>query len=150
MYSDILIPTDGSRAIREAVEHGLNIAEKYNATVHTLYVVDLRISYHGVFQDHLLEKLEKEGEKAVGEIEERAESRGLKTKKEVVTGIPYEEILDYSENHGIDMIAMGTHGRTGIGRLIIGSTTENVVRHSSVPVMTVRMDKEYGLSSNGV
>lgn len=53
-------------------------------------------------------------------------------------GVPSEEILDYADANGVDLIVMGTHGRTGLPRLLLGSTTERVVRLFDAPVLTVR------------
>jgi nucleotide-binding universal stress UspA family protein len=57
---------------------------------------------------------------------------------QVVEGNPSEEILAYATEHGIDLITMGTHGRSGLDRVVMGSVAERVVRRSSVPVLTVR------------
>lgn len=63
---------------------------------------------------------------------------GLTVVIEIVEGNPHEEILEYVSEHGIDMVIMGTHGRTGLDRVVMGSVAERVVRRSPVPVLTVR------------
>ncbi|MDQ2056428.1 universal stress protein [Halobellus sp. H-GB7] len=136
MYSDILIPTDGSPGAQEAIEHGLEIAQQYEATVHALYVVDTRVSRSGP----LLELLQREGRKAVRNLEEAGTQAGLTVVTEVVEGVPPQEILEYSAMQGIDLIVMGTQGRTGIDRFVMGSVAERVVRHSPVPVLMVRRE----------
>jgi nucleotide-binding universal stress UspA family protein len=57
-------------------------------------------------------------------------------------GDPYEEIIDYAETEGVDMIVMGTHGRSGLDRFLLGSVTEKVVRTADAPVLTVRLSDE--------
>ncbi|AZH24834.1 universal stress protein [Haloplanus aerogenes] len=136
MYSDILIPTDGSPGAQEAIEHGLEIAQQYEATVHALYVVDTRVSRSGP----LLESLQREGRKAVRDLEVAGTQAGLTVVTEVVEGVPPQEILEYSAMQGIDLIVMGTQGRTGIDRFVMGSVAERVVRHSPVPVLMVRRE----------
>lgn len=136
MYSDILIPTDGSPGAQAAIEHGLEIAHQSEATVHALYVVDTRVSRSGP----LLESLQREGREAVRELEVAGTQAGLSVITEIVEGAPPEEILEYSATQGIDLIVMGTQGRTGVDRFVMGSVAERVVRHSPVPVLTVRRE----------
>jgi len=138
MYTDILIPTDGSQGAKAALEHGIEIASKWDATLHTLYVADARLARSGP----LLETLRGEGRKAVRDVEVTGIQAGLAVVTEIVEGNPHEEILDYVTEYGIDMVIMGTHGRTGLDRVMMGSVAERVVRQSPVPVLTVRREKE--------
>ena len=137
MYNDILVPTDGSQGAKAALEHGIAIASKWDATLHTLHVVDTRLARTGP----LLETLRDEGRGAVRDVEVTGTQSGLTVVTEIVEGNPHEEILDYVTEHGIDIVIMGTHGRTGLDRVVMGSVAERVVRRSPVPVLTVR-DKE--------
>lgn len=134
MYNNILVPTDGSQGAKAALEHGIEIASKWDSTLHTLYVVDARLTRSGP----LLETLRDEGRKAVRDVEVTGTQAGLTVVTEIVEGNPHEEILDYVTEHSIDMVIMGTHGRTGLDRVVMGSVTERVVRRSPVPVLTVR------------
>jgi len=134
MYSDILVPTDGSQGAKAALEHGIAVASKWDAILHTLYVVDARLARSGP----LLETLREEGRKAVRDVEVTGTKAGLTVVTEIVEGNPHEEILDYVTEHGIDMVIMGTHGRTGLDRVVMGSVAERMVRRSPVPVLTVR------------
>jgi nucleotide-binding universal stress UspA family protein len=134
MYDDILVPTDGSRGAKPALEHGVEIASQWDATLHALYVVDTRLARSGP----LLETLRDEGRGAVRDVEVAGTQAGLTVVTEVIEGNPHEEILDYVSEHGIDMVVMGTHGRTGLDRVVMGSVAERVVRRSPVPVLTVR------------
>jgi len=58
---------------------------------------------------------------------------------EIISGSPHKQLIDYAERHGIDLIVMGTHGRTGLDRYLLGSVTERVVRTADMPVLTVRV-----------
>ncbi len=144
-YDDILVPTDGSGGTERAVEHALNLADTYDATIHIIYVIDMSPSYHGVISSDYVEELEEEGRDAIDAIAEQAEERNIPVEQEVARGIPSKRILRYADGNDIDLIAMGTHGRTGIGHLVLGSVTEKIVRRSDVPVLTARLDSKEAL-----
>ncbi len=137
MYDRILVPTDGSKGAETAVDHALSLAEKYDAEIHVYYVVDVRAENTTDLWSNLVGEFEEIGENSTGEIKERAEKRGIEAVTEVEHGIPHREINAYAEENDIDMIVMGTHGRTGLDRMLLGSVTEKVVRNSNVPVLTV-------------
>ncbi len=137
MYERILVPTDGSEGAEKAIEHALDLAEKYDAEIHAYYVVDVRAESTTDLWSNLVGEFEEVGEKATESIEERAEDRGIKAVTEVEHGIPHREIVSYSGENNIDLIVMGTHGRTGLDRMLLGSVTEKVVRNADVPVLTV-------------
>lgn len=145
MFNRVLIPTDGSDAVRPAVETALNLAETYNATLHVLYVVDQPASVSGTGEgftglDNLLDELEEEGHRATDAIAARAKDSDIETKAAVRRGNPRDDILTYATEHDMDLIVMGTHGRTGVKRTLLGSVTEAVVRHSEIPVLTVHRE----------
>lgn len=140
MYDNILIPTDGSNGVRDAVIHGLEIASDNNATVHALYVIDRRLAYAAsdTTTEDVTASLKTEGETAVDDIKQQASDRGLGTVTSVVEGIPATSILDYVDDEDIDLVVMGTHGRTGRDRLAhLGSVTDRVVRGATIPVLVV-------------
>ncbi|WP_136718573.1 universal stress protein [Halorientalis salina] len=141
MYQDILIPTDGSAGAEEAVARALDLARVSGATVHTLYVVEMgeeSAELDAEQQDELREAATNRGESALEEIAEAATDIDSEIRTEVREGTPNEEIRAYAADHGIDLIVMGTHGRTGAERASLGSTTERVVTLGDVPVMSVR------------
>ena len=142
MYTDILVPTDGSPAAAAAIDHAVDLAEKYGARVHGLYVVDASaFASVDAGSEMVVDALEQEGEAAVEEVRERAEAAGVDAETHVVTGTAYRSILDYVDAESVDLVVMGTHGRRGIERFLLGSVTERVVRSSDVPVLTVRSDE---------
>lgn len=147
MFDRILVPTDGSDPARPAVELALNLAEAHDATLHVLYIVDQPASVSGMGEgfsglDDLLDALEERGQQATKAIVEEARERGIETAAAVRRGNPHDDILTYANEHSIDVIVMGTHGRTGVKRALLGSVTENVVRHSEIPVLTVHREPE--------
>ena len=139
MYSHILVPTDGSPASDAAIEHAIDLAERYDATLHALYVVDgAAYSTLEAGAEIVVEALESEGEEATERVADAAESAGVNCETIVTTGTAYRSIRDYVDENDVDMIVMGTHGRKGLDRYLLGSVTERVVRTSDVPVLTVR------------
>ncbi|NBB99267.1 MAG: universal stress protein [Bacteroidetes bacterium] len=162
MYKNILYPTDGSEAATAVLAHCRSLAETYDATIHVLYVAEHQP--FGLAQDLPKESSggmvgqpagERSGMRGVRETSEevvtRIEAHGrsivdymaeqlsnLSVQTSVKKGNPYEAILDYAQTHAIDLIVMGTHGRSGLDRYLLGSVTEKVIRMSDVPVLTVR------------
>ena len=139
MYDDILVPTDGSPAADAAVDHAVTLADRFDSTIHALYVVDATAySALEAGTDLVSETLKGEGEDAVARIAAAADEEGLPVVEAVVSGTAYRSILEYADEEGIDVIVMGTHGRQGIDRYLLGSVTERVVRSADQPVLTVR------------
>ncbi|WP_122090114.1 universal stress protein [Halalkalicoccus subterraneus] len=140
MYDSVLIPTDGSEMVDTTLEHGLRIARDNDAAVHALYVVDSRVARAAEDAREEVERsLQTEGEQAVEHVREQADNAGLEAVGEVRTGTPQKEILEYADEAGIDLIAIGTHGKSPREKLLsMGSVTERVVDNASVPVLVVR------------
>lgn len=145
LYDRILVPTDGSPEGERAVEHALELATVHGASVHALYVINtasyagmpMETSWEGV--DDLLRA---DAEAAVSGVEALASGRGVDVTTAIVDGSPSREIIRYAEEEGCDIVVMGTHGRGGIDRLLLGSVAEKVVRGSEIPVLTVRVTDE--------
>ncbi|MDY6818225.1 MAG: universal stress protein [Halobacteriales archaeon] len=145
MYEHILVPTDGSDGTDRSLEHAIEIGNDHDATIHALYVIDKRVyrAADDEAQDDVMASLTEEGETAVERIRDRAESAGLDVITTIESGIPYREILEYADAETIDLIAMGTHGRTGRDRVAnLGSVTDRVVQNTEQPVLVVRIDDE--------
>lgn len=145
MYERILVPTDGSEGVKRAVLHALDLAKSHGATVHAVYVVNtagftglpMESSWEGID-----EMLRSDAEAALETVREFAEARDVPIETRVLEGSPHREIVRYAEQGDCDLVVMGTHGRGGIDRLLLGSVAEKVVRSSNVPVMTVRVGTE--------
>lgn len=140
MYSTVLLPTDGSEGAAVGVDVGLRLAARHDATVHALFVIDER--YVRREFDHVVEEAEREAEAALDAVGDRADEVGVRVEKHVRWGVPHEEILAAIDAYGADLVTMGTHGRTGIDRLVhLGSVTERVVRLAPVQVLTVPLGR---------
>jgi nucleotide-binding universal stress UspA family protein len=146
MYDSILIPTDGSDGSDVAVEHAVDLADRYDAAMHALYVIEagqMTEPLDDAEQSRIYERLENAGEQVVTEVADRAAAAGVEPVETAVEqGTPYERILDYADRNGVDMVVMATNGRTGDARDLLGSVTEQVVRSSPVPVVTVNVGED--------
>ena len=144
MYDTILVPTDGSDGATAAVEHAIDLAATHDATVHALYAADMQYSYD-FDVGRLLEIIEKEGESVVEEVAERCQDANVDSVTAVRRGDPSRVILEYADDHDADIIVMGTHGRRGLVRFLLGSVAERVLRLSETPVLAIRQQTD----SNG-
>lgn len=144
MYDNLLVPTDGSPASLGAVDEAVSLASAVDAHLTAVYVVDTR-DYgtlpEGEFTS-LATELEAEGERALKEVEDRAQAADVSVATAIVRGIPHESILEYADETDADVIVMGTHGRTGIDRFLLGSVTEKVIRSTDLPVLVTRSQSE--------
>ena len=141
MYDTVLFPTDGSDTATEAAAHAIDLADRHDATLHVLYVVDHeRVSRMApkLGTDHIKETLQQEGERATSEIADQAANAGLETTTSLREGAPADIITSYAETVDADAVVMGTNGRTGMDRLLLGSVAERVIQTTELPVMTVK------------
>jgi nucleotide-binding universal stress UspA family protein len=145
MYQTILVPTDGSAGSELAVEHALDLARRYDASVHFVYVVDTDVVNHyaGIDAIEGVEgALEAQGSDALDAAADRADGEGLIAERHVVEGAPHEAILDAITMVGADLVVMGTERKSGEYRRLLGSVTERVVRMADVPVHVVKAPTE--------
>ncbi|QUJ74492.1 universal stress protein [Haloarcula marismortui] len=138
MYSDILVPTDGSASMEQVLEHTIDIADGRDVTVHALYVIDDRafLSMDDEMQDEVLENLRAEGEEATSAVRDTLEQEGIEVSTATQRGKPADNIVSYVEDADIDLITMGTQADK-YEQNMLGSTAQKVVTKSSVPVLTV-------------
>lgn len=145
MYDRILHPTDGSEGAEAATEHAIEIADRFEAPVHALFVVDTTglqttDAYAGSNYEATVEALEAEGRARIDRVHERGADAGVEVTSDIATGVPADTITEAADPG--DVIVMGTHGRTGLDRYLVGSTTEKIVRTADVPVVTVPMTED--------
>jgi nucleotide-binding universal stress UspA family protein len=136
-----MIATDGSVCSRMAANNAIDLARIIGGKVYAVYVVSMEyFSSMAVDFDweRIHEALEKEGSEAVNYVKGAGELEGVIVETVLLEGHPADQLIRYAEGNEMDIIVMGTLGRTGIDRLLLGSVAGNVVRHSKVPVMVVR------------
>jgi len=136
----ILIATDGSEYTKRAVEYGIEAAKSTGAKLSSIYVIDTR-AYDSLPESAPIEYayllLRKEGEVATEYVADRARAVGLEAKTIITEGHPAEEIIKYAEENSIDLIVMGTLGKGGVNRLLLGNVADKVTRTSKIPVLVV-------------
>jgi nucleotide-binding universal stress UspA family protein len=141
MYDTILVPTDGSDAATTAATYALDVAERVDATVHALSVVDPdRFVTDAVGDvDDLVRRQERHLERrALAAVDGVAERSAAPVETHVREGRPAAVLADALEDLDADLVAMGTHGRSGVDRYLLGSLAERTLRTARVPVLAVR------------
>lgn len=142
-FPSILVPTDGSQCARLAFEHAVELARETGATLHLLHVVDITGVWGEVDTLQFIDVLAESGETLLEQLREDATTAGVAAvETELVTGTPYREITDYADANDAGCIVMGTHGRTGLERVFLGSVTSRVIRLARAPVITISPDRE--------
>ncbi|THE66144.1 universal stress protein [Salinadaptatus halalkaliphilus] len=141
MYETILFPTDGSDHAETVAKHAFEAASTRSATLHVLSVVDDRAFL--VLDDDRVDAvrgdLAETAREATDEAATRATEAGLEVETAVETGHPAECIVDYADDHGVDLIVMGTSG-DNYENNVVGSVSQRVVQTAPVPVTTVGPD----------
>lgn len=147
MSREILVPLDGSDPAWEALEFALE--HHPDADITAYYVVDVvstasrpMLGTEPVYESEFQELEEEHAESVLSEAETRASEHDTDIETETGRGLPWEAIIDYAENNPVDQIVIGSHGRSGVKRVLIGSVAEKVTRHASVPVTVVHAEAE--------
>jgi nucleotide-binding universal stress UspA family protein len=137
MYETILVATDGSERARKAAEYAVDLAARYDATVHAIFVVDTHLLDEPALSTAELsvDRIEDAGRGFLVEVEDLAEERGVPFERRSAHGIPKYEILDYADDIGADVIVMGSVGHTPGHRK--GSVADHVFEHADQPVLTI-------------
>lgn len=130
MYDRILLPTDGNPRTPQVVEQARTVARLSGGTVHVVSVVPPNAPD------------DSEAGAAIESVEESLSGSDVPVRTALLRGRPYEEILEYAAEVEVDLIVMGTEGRSGLDRFMIGSVTERVLRTSDVPVLAVRLSED--------
>lgn len=139
---NILCPIDYSVYSEKALEYAIEFAEKYQAKLYLIHVLDIRIYdmndpdlYNvSIVDKDTIDKLKERLRRCIREdIKEKISVEAV-----VVQGVPFTEIIRAAKEYMVDLIVLGTHGRTGLSQAIMGSVAERVVRKSPCPVLTIR------------
>lgn len=141
----ILVATDGSARSKKAANYGIELAKNLHADVLALFVVD-QISGCSLEECITIQTpvktakdiLVNRGEKATEYVEEMGEQAGVSVTHLIVEGNPADQIIKVAVDQSVDLIVMGTLGSSGLAKFLIGSVAEKVIRHSPIPVLTVK------------
>ncbi|MGH8593323.1 MAG: universal stress protein [Gammaproteobacteria bacterium] len=139
----LLIPTDFSDLSQHALDYAIGLARALNAAVELLHVhhapaLSLQDGDLSMPVDPTLEaEYEASVQRRLDEVVEKYRASGAPISGRLLSGVPHAEIVRAAEEGGADLIVMGTHGRTGLAHLLMGSVAERVARSSPIPVLTV-------------
>jgi nucleotide-binding universal stress UspA family protein len=131
MFEKILVPTDGSEYADRAVEVALSLARELGSRVVALHVLDEKLIMP-------FEILEEEGQNILEGVRRRGEEREVPVDEIIIFGNPRHDMAKISTKSGADLVIIGTHGRTGVEKLLMGSVAENALKTVEVPVMLVK------------
>ncbi len=143
-YKNILLGTDGGDLMGPVYEHCAYVAQLTGATVHAVYVLDVAgfTAYPiDASWENMYDILLSEGKEIVANAQKELTARGIAADRvatEVLDGHPAEELDTYAASHRIDLIVIGSHGRKGLDRLLIGSVADKIIRGAKVPVLVIR------------
>ena len=148
MISKILVPTDGSRAAQKAARYAVDLAKQLKASVFVLSVIDKRPfvaqtipASHTVW--HVIEPIEdylrEAAERYAEEIKKLCEKNDIRSKIVIATGHPVEEIMKEAKRSKVNLIVMGSHGRSALSATVLGSVSYGVIhKDTSIPILIVR------------
>jgi|AntDeeMetagen192_2_1112575.scaffolds.fasta_scaffold00022_42 nucleotide-binding universal stress UspA family protein len=139
MYESILVATDGSEAAATAVDHAIALAERFDAPLYGIAVVDERTEYDTgiVDPEEARQHLQERAAGWLEELESTATEAGVTVETTVQSGVPHEEILDEAADRDADAIVLGSRGRSSFRGALLGSTVDRVVRIAARPVLVV-------------
>lgn len=147
MFKKILVPVDGSRTSRLGLEEAIKLAKNQHSVLYLLHVLEEQPIVQdpgmtaGTFIDDFLRSVRESGKQVIADAEAAARKSRVRTRSVVVetlSGLTADLIVKQAKKLKVDLIILGTHGRRGIKRLVMGSDAEGVVRNTPVPVLLVR------------
>jgi nucleotide-binding universal stress UspA family protein len=149
IFRKIMIATDGSESSMLAADKGIELARLSGGTVYAVYVVSTAYLYPidggylsptgvNIYWESIHEVFQKQGHQALDSVKDLGERKEINVETVLLEGNPSAELIRYAEEEKMDIVIMGTLGKTGLDRLLLGSVAGNVVRHSKVPVMVVK------------
>ncbi len=142
-FRKILVPVDFSECSREAFRYALSLARQYKSKVILLHVIDSR-SYDSIFHIHMVseeeatEMLKQHCLKKYEQLLADHQTEGIELEQRVKSGHPYVEIVREAAHEEVDLIVIGTHGRSGLDHILFGSVAEKVVRKAPCPTLAVK------------
>lgn len=153
---NILLPTDFSECGNYALAYAASLARKFGASMICLHVIEPivpTVGYSGMTEPlpiaDITEQLEDSAERELPKLAECEECEGIDIEELIVHGEAASEIVRVAREREVDLIVIASHGRTGLGRILFGSTAEAVVRHASCPVLVVKPSQDHEPPTKG-
>ena len=138
VFKHILVPTDLSEPSEGALLTAIELAQAFKAKLTLLHVWNVPLMGYAEALEWPTENMEKAARKALDDLRARVAKAVPATEASLANGPEWERILDAVQERSVDLVVMGTHGRRGLPRLVLGSVAEKIVRLCPVPVLTVR------------
>ena len=137
MISKILVAIDGSDESMDAADQAISISKEYNAELYVLHVIRADVDLFGPHEtSEFMTNMRNEGEKYLNKVELKANEKNIQIKTEIISAMNISGgILDYAEEHNFDLIVIGTKGRSGFKRLLLGSVASHVITYAHCPVL---------------
>ncbi|MCS3924221.1 universal stress protein [Methanosalsum natronophilum] len=142
IYKRILVATDGSKLSECTLKYAIEIARISGARLYAVYVVDTA-DFASIPMESdagwetMYSVLRDEGKDATQKVEELAKKVGVEVEQVELEGHPSEEIVQFANKENMDIIILGTHGKSGLSSILMGSVAENVIRTSTKPILVV-------------
>ena len=146
MYNRILVPIDGSDTSNSALKEAITLAKDQHSTLRLFHVVDLTMTYSSVQAPHMPEHqdaLQAEGQKVIVDASTLVRKEAIQCDSKCITTFNkhiHDSIAEEAKHWPADLIVIGTHGRQGVRRLLMGSVAEGLARVASKPVLLVRSE----------
>jgi nucleotide-binding universal stress UspA family protein len=131
MFKNIMVPTDGSKFASKAEDVAIEMAKKFDSKVVAVHVIDDKLIYP-------FEVLEEEGKSILKKVQEKGEKNSVTVDEVLIVGNPTRDMKKIAEKVGADIIVIGTHGKTGLEKLIMGSVAESTLKTVKVPVLLLK------------
>ena len=131
MFDTILVPTDGSKFASKAEDVAIELAKKVDAKIVAVYVIDEKLIYP-------YSVLEEEGNNILKNVREKGEKEGVPVEEILIVGNPVHDMNKIAKKSNADTIVIGTHGRSGLEKLLMGSVAESTIKSTDIPVLLVK------------
>ncbi len=145
---NIVVPTDFSKLSKSALDYARDLAERMEATIHLIYVLEKSPPFlvtKGLHEaeETIMKSMAEEALKHLNEISaELREDSFINVLSVLLHGLDYEEIVNYAKEFEADLIVIATHGRTGVLHNLLGSVAENVIRYAKCPILVINPSDE--------
>lgn len=131
MFKKIMVPTDGSQFALKAEDAAISIARNFNAKLFAVHIIDEKLIYP-------FEVLEEEGKSILDAATLKGKNQGVEVEQVLIVGNPAHDMAKIVEKIGADLVVIGTHGKSGLEKILMGSVAESTIKTVNVPVLLVK------------
>lgn len=131
MFNKIMVPSDGSKFAQKAEDVAIDLAEKLGSTVVAVHIIDEKLIYP-------FDVMEDEGNEILSKITEKGKAKGVKVDEVLIFGNPRHDMKKIAEKSHSDLVVIGSHGRSGLEKILMGSVAENALKTVEMPVLLIK------------